>query len=53
MATIAVSNIDEIVADLGSRGVSAKAQTTGSGAYRLAQVRDPDGNLLTFAQPQS
>jgi predicted enzyme related to lactoylglutathione lyase len=53
MTTIAVSDIDKLTADLGSRGVSTKAQTTSSGLYRFAQVRDPDGNLLTFAQKQS
>jgi predicted enzyme related to lactoylglutathione lyase len=53
LATIAVSDVDELTAELGSRGVPAKAQTTSSGQYRLAQVRDPDGNVLTFAQKRS
>jgi catechol 2,3-dioxygenase-like lactoylglutathione lyase family enzyme len=50
MTTIAVADIDKLVADLGSRGVTTKASAKGDGPYRLAQVRDPDGNLLTFSQ---
>jgi hypothetical protein len=37
---------------LASRGVDAKATAPGQGPFRLAQVSDPDGNLLTFAQDQ-
>jgi catechol 2,3-dioxygenase-like lactoylglutathione lyase family enzyme len=53
MTTIAVSDIDKLVTDLGARGVTTKASAAGSGPYRLAQVQDPDGNLLTFSQKAS
>jgi uncharacterized protein YndB with AHSA1/START domain/predicted enzyme related to lactoylglutathione lyase len=52
MVTIGVSDIDELAADLQSKGLEAKAGGTPSGKFRLAQIRDPDGNLLTFAQDQ-
>jgi catechol 2,3-dioxygenase-like lactoylglutathione lyase family enzyme len=53
MTTIAVRDIEQLVTDLDARGVTTKASPPGSGMYRLAQVRDPDGNLLTFAQKQT
>jgi len=52
MVTIGVADIGKLVSDLASRGVEAKATPPGQGPFRLAQVSDPDGNLLTFAQDQ-
>lgn len=52
MVTIGVADIERLVADIGSRGIEAHATPPGQGPYRLAQVRDPDGNLVTFSQDQ-
>jgi catechol 2,3-dioxygenase-like lactoylglutathione lyase family enzyme len=52
MVTLGVRNLDDVVSDLASRGVVVQATAPGSGPFRLAQLRDPDGNLLTFSQDQ-
>jgi catechol 2,3-dioxygenase-like lactoylglutathione lyase family enzyme len=52
MTTIGVPDIEQLVADLGSRGITTQATPRSSSPFRLAQVTDPDGNLLTFAQKQ-
>lgn len=52
IATIGVSDIDTLVADLNASGIKAEATPPSSSMFRLAQVRDPDGNLLTFSQRQ-
>jgi catechol 2,3-dioxygenase-like lactoylglutathione lyase family enzyme len=52
MVTIGVADIEKLVDDLASRGVETQATARGQGPYRLAQVTDPEGNLLTFSQDQ-
>jgi catechol 2,3-dioxygenase-like lactoylglutathione lyase family enzyme len=52
MVTVHVADIESFVADLASRGIESKATPRSAGAVRLAQITDPDGNLLTFAEAQ-
>jgi len=52
MVTIGVPDIERLVKELDARGVRLQATPPGEGPFRLAQLRDPDGNLLTFAQDQ-
>lgn len=51
MVTISVADIDGLVADLRGRGVDTRASEPG-GPFRLAQLLDLEGNLLTFAEDQ-
>ena len=53
MATIGVVGIDALVEELGQRGIEAKASAHGDGLFRLVRIADPDGNMITFAEPQS
>jgi predicted enzyme related to lactoylglutathione lyase len=50
MVTVGVSDLDAVIKDCETAGVQAKRMNTGSGPFLLAQVSDPDGNVLTFAQ---
>jgi glyoxylase I family protein len=52
MATLGVVDIEAVVSELKARGIEASATKPGDGPFRLAQLKDPDGNLLTFAQDQ-
>jgi predicted enzyme related to lactoylglutathione lyase len=52
MVTIGVADIEALVAELGERGIQATATAPGEGPFRLAQLKDADGNQLTFAQDQ-
>jgi predicted enzyme related to lactoylglutathione lyase len=52
MVTLGVSDIESLVSELESRGIETAATAPGEGRFRIAQVRDPEGNLLTFAQDQ-
>lgn len=49
LATIGVDDAEKLAAELRGRGLEA-ALAPQSGRYRLVQVKDPDGNQLTFAQ---
>lgn len=52
MATLSVVGIDDLVAELSTRGIAATASAPGDGPFRLVRIPDPDGNMITFAEPQ-
>jgi glyoxylase I family protein len=52
MVTLGVSDIEALVSELKSRGIDTAATAPGTGRFRIAQVKDPEGNVLTFAQDQ-
>jgi predicted enzyme related to lactoylglutathione lyase len=47
--TLAVDDIDAQVAAAGEGGLQLQ-HSDASATFRLATIRDPDGNVLTFAQ---
>ncbi|MET0390132.1 MAG: VOC family protein [Polyangiales bacterium] len=52
MLTLDVQDLTQLIADCKTRGITAHPTGPNQGPYDLAQVKDPDGNLLTFAQPK-
>ncbi len=48
-----VDDLDRHVAELKERGVAVGAIETQPGLYRRAEVADPEGNKITFAQALS
>jgi predicted enzyme related to lactoylglutathione lyase len=52
MVTLGVHDIEALASEVKSRGIETNVTAPGEGRYRLAQVKDPDGNVLTFAQDQ-
>jgi predicted enzyme related to lactoylglutathione lyase len=50
LAAVAVSDLDETVAELSSRGMApARTETVGEGA-RKATFNDPEGNVVSFIE---
>ncbi len=47
--TLGVNDLDEQIADLASRDLSAE-EIPADAPMRLAQIKDPDGNVITFGQ---
>ena len=47
---LGVDDVDAVVADLASRGLSLEAATVPSGRFRLASVFDPAGNTIVLSQ---
>jgi predicted enzyme related to lactoylglutathione lyase len=50
VVTISVSDLDQFVADLGIRGISAGAIQAVGDAGRKANVVDADGNVISWIQ---
>ena len=50
MLTVIVSNLDAIRAEMQTRDL-ALGPSSGGDFATVAQVRDPDGNQITFAEP--
>ncbi len=50
LLTFMVDNLDRHVAELKERGVAVGAIETRPGLYQSAEVTDPEGNTITFAQ---
>ncbi len=53
VVTISVNDLDQLVADLASRGISAGPITSVGGAGRKADVMDVDGNVISWIQVTS
>jgi predicted enzyme related to lactoylglutathione lyase len=53
IATVGLVDLDRTTEDVKARGIELEPLDTGSGPFLLAQVTDPDGNVLTFAQPRT
>lgn len=51
-ATLGLHDLDRTVEDAKARGIELVPLDVSSGPFKLAQVTDPDGNVLTFAQPR-
>jgi predicted enzyme related to lactoylglutathione lyase len=51
LLTILVDDLAAHVADLAARGIHTAPIETVQGVGRMARVDDPDGNAITFAQP--
>lgn len=51
IATVGLSDLDRTVQEVKARGVALEPIAGGAGQFSIAQVSDPDGNVLTFAQP--
>lgn len=51
LLTVIVDDLEETRADLEARGLSVAAAAQGDFA-RFAQISDPEGNLITLAQPR-
>lgn len=47
---LGVPDLDDVVKELGSRGIDAEASTTPSGQFRLAVLTDPAGNNVILSQ---
>jgi len=52
MLTVGLGDLDEAIEETRTRGIELKRLDVTTGPYSLAQVADPDGNVLTFAQPK-
>jgi predicted enzyme related to lactoylglutathione lyase len=50
VVTIAVSDLEQFVADLENRGISAGSIQAAGGAGRKASVEDADGNVISLIQ---
>jgi predicted enzyme related to lactoylglutathione lyase len=50
VVTISVSDLDQFVADLASRGISARVIEAVGDAGRKANVVDADGNVISWIQ---
>lgn len=49
--TLGVKDVDAELAEIAGRGMEVpEAQTVPSGQFRLATLRDPDGNTAVLAQ---
>lgn len=53
LLTLMVDNLDRLVAELKERGLVIGAIETQPGRFRRAEVIDPEGNKITFAQALS
>jgi catechol 2,3-dioxygenase-like lactoylglutathione lyase family enzyme len=51
MATLGIKGIDALVTELHQRHIEGHATPPGDGPFRLLRLPDPDGNVLTFAEP--
>jgi predicted enzyme related to lactoylglutathione lyase len=51
LLTILVDDLDAQVAELAERGIDTDPVDTIPGKARKAELRDPEGNRITFAQP--
>lgn len=51
MVTIGVRDLEATVTGIKRRGIDPQNRSA-TGPYAIAQVTDPDGNVLTFAQPK-
>ena len=47
--TLAVDDLDDAIAELTARGVALE-EIKADAPMRLAQIKDPDGNMITFGQ---
>lgn len=51
LLNLAVADLDEAVAELAARGLTAgSVQTGGGGSVRFAALHDPDGNRITLIE---
>jgi predicted enzyme related to lactoylglutathione lyase len=50
LITLMVDDLDRLVAELKERGVTAPAIETQPGLYRIAEIADPEGNMIRFGQ---
>jgi predicted enzyme related to lactoylglutathione lyase len=50
LVTMAVSDLDRVVADISSRGITGSPIEPVGDAGRKARLRDPDGNEVSFVQ---
>jgi len=50
LVTLAVANLDETIAAIEQRGLSAAARETIEGAGRKVEITDPAGNRITFVE---
>jgi predicted enzyme related to lactoylglutathione lyase len=51
LLTVIVDDLDAQVAQLAERGLATDPIDTVPGVVRKAEIRDPDGNRITFGQP--
>lgn len=50
LLTLLVDDLDDLVAELGQRGLETSAIETAPGLYRKAVITDPEGNMLSLGQ---
>jgi catechol 2,3-dioxygenase-like lactoylglutathione lyase family enzyme len=50
LLTLLVDDLDEHVAELAKRGLAVERMETLRGVGRRAEITDPDGNRITFAE---
>lgn len=50
LVTLMVDDLDRLVAELEGRGVAVGPIDTQPGLYRMAEIPDPEGNLVRFGQ---
>ena len=53
LLTIMVDDLEDQVSELAERGLAAEAIETVPELFRRAQINDPDGNMITFAEDLS
>ena len=53
LLTLMVDNLDRHITELKERGLAVGAIEAREGLYRRAEVTDPEGNTITFAQALS
>lgn len=53
IGTISLRDLTRTVDDVKARGIELEPLNNAASPFMLAQVKDPDGNVLTFAQPKS
>jgi predicted enzyme related to lactoylglutathione lyase len=51
--TVSLANLDATIEETQARGITLQRLDNRGGQFQLAQVADPDGNVLTFAQPNT
>jgi predicted enzyme related to lactoylglutathione lyase len=50
LVTVLLDDLEAQVSELAARGLSTSPIETAPGLFRKAEIRDPEGNKITFAQ---
>jgi hypothetical protein len=53
LLTLLVDNLEDLVAELGERGLAPGAIDTVPGLYRKAVITDPEGNMISLGEDLS